>query len=47
EVSSSQFRNAIAQIQLLNPNVDLVLDGLDEEKEVRDGRIATPPTDDN
>ncbi|MCI53829.1 hypothetical protein A2U01_0075076, partial [Trifolium medium] len=33
EVSSSQFRNAIAQIQLLNPNVEFNLDGLDEEKE--------------
>ncbi|MCI35737.1 hypothetical protein A2U01_0056958, partial [Trifolium medium] len=34
-------------IQLLNPNVDFKLDGLDEEKEVRDGRIATPPKGDN
>ncbi|MCI39644.1 hypothetical protein A2U01_0060876, partial [Trifolium medium] len=43
EVSSSLFRNAIAQIQLLNPNVEFNREGLDEEKEVRDGRIATPP----
>ncbi|MCI79666.1 hypothetical protein A2U01_0100937, partial [Trifolium medium] len=28
EVSSSQFCNAIAQIQLLNPNVEFNLDGL-------------------
>ncbi|MCI41429.1 hypothetical protein A2U01_0062662, partial [Trifolium medium] len=28
---------------LLNPNVEFNLEGLDEEKEVRDGRIATPP----
>ncbi|MCI43275.1 hypothetical protein A2U01_0064512, partial [Trifolium medium] len=47
EVSSSQFCNAIAQIQLLNPNVEFNLDGLDEEKEVRDGQIATPPEGDN
>ncbi|MCI72171.1 hypothetical protein A2U01_0093434, partial [Trifolium medium] len=33
EVSSSQFRNAIAQIRLLNPNVELNLSGLDEENE--------------
>ncbi|MCI20410.1 hypothetical protein A2U01_0041572 [Trifolium medium] len=47
EVSCSQFPNSIAQIQLLNPNVGLNLDGLDEEKEVWDGRIATPPKGDN
>ncbi|MCI26453.1 hypothetical protein A2U01_0047648, partial [Trifolium medium] len=47
EVSSSQFRNAIVQIQLLNPNVEINLDDLDEEKEVRDGRIATPLEGDN
>ncbi|MCI48374.1 hypothetical protein A2U01_0069617, partial [Trifolium medium] len=30
EVSSSQFRNVVAQIKLLNPNVELNLSGLDE-----------------
>ncbi|MCI61203.1 hypothetical protein A2U01_0082460, partial [Trifolium medium] len=32
EVSSSQFCNVVAQIRLLNPNVELNLSGLDEEK---------------
>ncbi|MCI39279.1 hypothetical protein A2U01_0060510, partial [Trifolium medium] len=47
EVSSSHFRNAIAQIQLLNPDVEFNLEGLDKEKEVRDGRMATPLEGDN
>ncbi|MCI26066.1 hypothetical protein A2U01_0047258, partial [Trifolium medium] len=47
EVSSGQFHNVIAQIKLLNPNVELNLSGLDEEKEVRDGQIASPPDSGN
>ncbi|MCI17353.1 hypothetical protein A2U01_0038500, partial [Trifolium medium] len=47
EVSSGQFRNVVAQIKLLNPNVELNLSGLDEEKEVRDGQIASPPDSGN
>ncbi|GAU45098.1 hypothetical protein TSUD_183050 [Trifolium subterraneum] len=43
EVASSSFRNALAQLQVLNPDVQLVTDGMDELKEVRDGQIATPP----
>ncbi|GAU48106.1 hypothetical protein TSUD_133260 [Trifolium subterraneum] len=43
EVASSSFQNALAQLQVLNPEIQLVTDGLDELKEVRDGRIATPP----
>ncbi|MCH88847.1 hypothetical protein A2U01_0009740, partial [Trifolium medium] len=47
EVSSSQFRNVVAQIMLLNPNIELNLSGLDKEKEVRDGQIASPPDSGN
>ncbi|GAU13011.1 hypothetical protein TSUD_173110 [Trifolium subterraneum] len=46
EVASSSFRNALAQLQVLNPGIQLVTDGLDELKEVHDGRIATPPQED-
>jgi hypothetical protein len=46
EVASSSFRNALAQLQVLNPDVQLVTEGLDEMKEVRDGQIASPPLDD-
>ncbi|GAU13111.1 hypothetical protein TSUD_174110 [Trifolium subterraneum] len=46
EVASSSFRNALAQLQVLNPGIQLVTDGLDELKEVHDGRIATPPLED-
>ncbi|PNX67494.1 hypothetical protein L195_g063543, partial [Trifolium pratense] len=35
--------NAVAQLRILNPS--LVEEGLDEEKEVRDGAIVTPPDD--
>ncbi|GAU49340.1 hypothetical protein TSUD_88470 [Trifolium subterraneum] len=45
EVASSSFRNALAQLQILNPGVQLVTEGLDEMKEVRDGQIASPPLD--
>ncbi|MCI68388.1 hypothetical protein A2U01_0089649, partial [Trifolium medium] len=47
EVSSSQFRNVVAHIKLLNPTVELNLFGLDEEKEVRDDQIVTPPDSGN
>ncbi|GAU19778.1 hypothetical protein TSUD_182130 [Trifolium subterraneum] len=46
EVASSSFRNALAQLQILNPGIELVTEGLDEMKEVRDGQIASPPLDD-
>ncbi|MCH92360.1 hypothetical protein A2U01_0013298 [Trifolium medium] len=44
--TNSQFHNAVAQLRILNPNVEFVVDGLDEDKEVREGRIATPHDDD-
>ncbi|GAU12960.1 hypothetical protein TSUD_191510 [Trifolium subterraneum] len=43
EVASSSFRNALAQLQILNPGVQLITEGMDEMKEVRDGQIASPP----
>ncbi|GAU29956.1 hypothetical protein TSUD_360710 [Trifolium subterraneum] len=45
DVASSSFQNALAQLRVLNPGVELVTEGLDELKEVRDGQIATPPLD--
>ncbi|GAU10355.1 hypothetical protein TSUD_418990 [Trifolium subterraneum] len=42
EVDSSSFRNALSQLQILNPGVQLITEGLDEMKEVRDGQIASP-----
>ncbi|MCI64707.1 hypothetical protein A2U01_0085965, partial [Trifolium medium] len=35
------FNNAVAQLRILNPG--LTEEGLDEEKEVRDGQICSPP----
>ncbi|MCI62402.1 hypothetical protein A2U01_0083659, partial [Trifolium medium] len=32
--ANSQFHNAVAQLRILNPNVDFVVDGLDEDKKV-------------
>ncbi|GAU34824.1 hypothetical protein TSUD_394510 [Trifolium subterraneum] len=43
DVASSIFKNALAQLQVVNPDVQLVTEGMDEMKEVRDGQIATPP----
>ncbi|PNX91328.1 hypothetical protein L195_g047458, partial [Trifolium pratense] len=37
------FNNAVAQLRILNPS--LIEEGLDEEKEVHDGAIVTPPDD--
>ncbi|CAJ2645636.1 unnamed protein product [Trifolium pratense] len=37
------FNNAVAQLKILNPS--LIEEGLDEEKEVRDGAIVTPSDD--
>jgi hypothetical protein len=43
EMATSSFRNAVSQIQALNADVELRLDGLDECKEVIDGAVRTPP----
>ncbi|GAU31791.1 hypothetical protein TSUD_22370 [Trifolium subterraneum] len=47
DVASSSFKNALAQLRILNPGVQLVTEGMDEMKEVRDGQIATPPLDED
>ncbi|XP_045824417.1 uncharacterized protein LOC123916883 isoform X3 [Trifolium pratense] len=46
ETAKSSFENAIAQMLVLNPNVELVTKGLDEFKEVRDEQIVAPPPED-
>ncbi|MCI29379.1 hypothetical protein A2U01_0050588, partial [Trifolium medium] len=43
--ASVQFHNVVAQLRIMNPNIEFVEDGLDEDKEVREGRIATPRDD--
>jgi hypothetical protein len=46
DMATSSFQNTVAQIQILNADVELKLDGLDECKEVLDGAIQTPPSSD-
>jgi chromosome segregation ATPase len=43
EMATSSFRNAVSQVQALNADVELKLDGLDECKEVIDDVVRTPP----
>jgi chromosome segregation ATPase len=45
DMASSSFRNAVAQLQVLNADVELKLDGLDECRVVLDGVIQAPPSD--
>ncbi|MCI19011.1 hypothetical protein A2U01_0040166, partial [Trifolium medium] len=45
EVASLSFRNAVAQLHVLNPGFEFVEEGLDKEKEVRDGQILPPLLD--
>ncbi|PNX60157.1 hypothetical protein L195_g060046, partial [Trifolium pratense] len=45
DAASSQFTNAVEQLKLLNADKVLTLEGLDEDKVVRDGVILTPPDD--
>ncbi|MCI69562.1 hypothetical protein A2U01_0090825, partial [Trifolium medium] len=44
ETASSQFHNVVAQICALNAGIELNMEGLDEEKEVRNG-LVVPPQD--
>jgi chromosome segregation ATPase len=44
EMATSSFHNAVAHLQILNPDVEFKLEGLDECKEVRDGAILSPLT---
>ncbi|GAU10649.1 hypothetical protein TSUD_421190, partial [Trifolium subterraneum] len=36
DIASSSFKNAVAQLRILNPGIELVTEGLDEMKEVVD-----------
>ncbi|MCI86583.1 hypothetical protein A2U01_0107864, partial [Trifolium medium] len=40
EAVSFSFKNVVAQLRVLNP--ELIEEGLDEDKEVRDGQILPP-----
>ncbi|GAU46048.1 hypothetical protein TSUD_191190 [Trifolium subterraneum] len=42
DVAKSSFDNAVAQLMVLNPGVELVVAGASELKEVRDGAIISP-----
>jgi hypothetical protein len=44
DMATSSFHNVITQVQILNADVELKLEGLDECKEVLDGAIRTPPS---
>ncbi|GAU41893.1 hypothetical protein TSUD_170040 [Trifolium subterraneum] len=43
DIAKSSFDNAVAQLMVLNPGVDLVVAGASELKEVHDGVIVSPP----
>ncbi|GAU32256.1 hypothetical protein TSUD_53830 [Trifolium subterraneum] len=45
EIAKSCFDNAVAQLMVLNPGVDLVVAGASELKEVQDGVIVSPSPD--
>ncbi|GAU51761.1 hypothetical protein TSUD_415500 [Trifolium subterraneum] len=45
DVAKSSFDNAVAQLLVLNPGVDLVVEGASELKEVLDGVIVSPSPD--
>jgi hypothetical protein len=45
EVATSSFNNAVAQLRILNPSTELIVEGLDEYKIVKDGLIVTPSQD--
>ncbi|GAU48008.1 hypothetical protein TSUD_188790 [Trifolium subterraneum] len=45
DVAKSSFDNAVAQLMVLNPGVELVVEGASELKEVLDGVIISPSPD--
>ncbi|GAU40371.1 hypothetical protein TSUD_319830 [Trifolium subterraneum] len=45
DVAKSSFDNAVAQLMVLNPGVELVVAGASELKEVQDGAIVSPSPD--
>ncbi|GAU34626.1 hypothetical protein TSUD_394170 [Trifolium subterraneum] len=42
DVAKSSFDNAVSQLMVLNPDIDLVVEGASELKEVQDGVIVSP-----
>ncbi|GAU35133.1 hypothetical protein TSUD_394580 [Trifolium subterraneum] len=47
EIAKSSFDNAVAQLMVLNPGVDLATDGASELKEFEDGVIISPSPDED
>ncbi|GAU41266.1 hypothetical protein TSUD_349060 [Trifolium subterraneum] len=45
DVAKSSFDNAVARLMVLNPGVELVVEGASELKEVLDGAIVSPSPD--
>ncbi|GAU10070.1 hypothetical protein TSUD_421230, partial [Trifolium subterraneum] len=45
DVAKSSFDNAVAQLMVLNPGVELIVEGASELKEVLDGVIVSPSPD--
>ncbi|GAU47705.1 hypothetical protein TSUD_177100 [Trifolium subterraneum] len=45
DVAKSSFDNAVAQLMVLNPGVELIVEGASELKEVQDGAIVSPSPD--
>ncbi|GAU35622.1 hypothetical protein TSUD_30390 [Trifolium subterraneum] len=45
--AKSSFDNAVAQLMVLNPSVDLVVEGASELKEVQDGVIVSPAVEED
>ncbi|GAU50816.1 hypothetical protein TSUD_410860 [Trifolium subterraneum] len=47
DAANSSFDNAVAQLMVLNPSVDLVVEGASELKEVQDGVIVSPAVEED
>jgi hypothetical protein len=47
DAAKSSFDNAVAQLMVLNPGVDLVVEGASELKEVQDGVIVSPAVEED
>ncbi|GAU46762.1 hypothetical protein TSUD_92570 [Trifolium subterraneum] len=47
DAAKSSFDNAVAQLMVLNPSVDLVVEGASELKEVQDGVIVSPAVEED
>lgn len=40
QVAEDSFKNAISQVRCLNPGADLIIDGVDKECEVHQGKVV-------